>query len=130
MLNAFAKLLIKTSVYLQFFSCFLHFLQESSPIFSCRVERLVRRTAIVGTRGYPPSWLEFQVKHKYHKHLSTEFNKTSYHFFNKNITRAYPLNSIKYILICKKKKFFLNTVHVYLHTHFCGFINFRRISIQ
>uniref|UniRef100_A0A8W8IV66 Myosin-VIIa n=2 Tax=Magallana gigas TaxID=29159 RepID=A0A8W8IV66_MAGGI len=45
----------------RFFSCFLHFLQESSPIFSCRVERLVRRTAIVGTRGYPPSWLEFQA---------------------------------------------------------------------
>lgn len=45
----------------RFFSCFLHFLQESSPISSCRVERAVRRTAIVGTRGYPPSWLEFQA---------------------------------------------------------------------
>ena len=48
-------------IYFQFFSCFLHFLRESSPIFSSRVERLVRRTAIIGTRGYPPSWLEFQV---------------------------------------------------------------------
>ncbi|XP_022288159.2 myosin-VIIa-like [Crassostrea virginica] len=45
----------------KFFSCFLHFLRESSPIFSSRVERLVRRTAIIGTRGYPPSWLEFQA---------------------------------------------------------------------
>ncbi|XP_062566068.1 myosin-VIIa-like [Saccostrea cucullata] len=45
----------------KFFPCFLHFLRESSPIFACRVERLVRRTAIVGTRGYPPSWLEFQA---------------------------------------------------------------------
>ncbi|XP_048747216.2 myosin-VIIa-like isoform X2 [Ostrea edulis] len=45
----------------KFFPCFLHFLSESSPIFACRVERLVRRTANVGTREYPPSWLEFQA---------------------------------------------------------------------
>ena len=46
----------------QFASCFLQFLKDSSPVFAEKVERLVRRTFISGTRGFPPSWLEFQVR--------------------------------------------------------------------
>ncbi|XP_071159111.1 myosin-VIIa-like isoform X2 [Mytilus edulis] len=40
---------------------FLQFLKDSSPVFAEKVERLVRRTFISGTRGFPPSWLEFQA---------------------------------------------------------------------
>ena len=46
----------------QFAPCFLQFLKESQPEPANRVERLLRRTFITGTRGFPPSWLEFQVK--------------------------------------------------------------------
>ena len=46
----------------QFAPCFLQFLKDSSPVFAEKVERLVRRTFISGTRGFPPSWLEFQVR--------------------------------------------------------------------
>lgn len=45
----------------KFASCFLQFLKDSSPVFAEKVERLVRRTFISGTRGFPPSWLEFQA---------------------------------------------------------------------
>ncbi|KAK3095404.1 hypothetical protein FSP39_014238 [Pinctada imbricata] len=45
----------------RFSPCFLQFLRDSPPVFASRVEKLLRRTFIVGTRGYPPSWLEFQA---------------------------------------------------------------------
>ncbi|XP_021365755.1 myosin-VIIa-like isoform X3 [Mizuhopecten yessoensis] len=45
----------------RFSPCFLQFLQESMPEHANRVERLLRRTFITGTRAFPPSWLEFQA---------------------------------------------------------------------
>ncbi|XP_033759791.1 myosin-VIIa-like isoform X2 [Pecten maximus] len=45
----------------RFSPCFLQFLQESMPEHANRVERILRRTFITGTRAFPPSWLEFQA---------------------------------------------------------------------
>ncbi|XP_060074102.1 myosin-VIIa-like [Ylistrum balloti] len=45
----------------RFSPCFLQFLQESMPEYANRVERILRRTFITGTRAFPPSWLEFQA---------------------------------------------------------------------
>nr|KAG5696739.1 hypothetical protein BaRGS_028859 [Batillaria attramentaria] len=44
-----------------FATCFTSFLHEGPPEFAQKVDRLLRRTCSVGTRGYPPSWLEFQA---------------------------------------------------------------------
>jgi len=42
---------------------FYNFYKKVLPtFFAHRVEKLLRRTFTVGTRGFPPSWLEFQVK--------------------------------------------------------------------
>ncbi|KAL3846912.1 hypothetical protein ACJMK2_017860 [Sinanodonta woodiana] len=40
---------------------FLQFLKDGLVEYAQRVERLLRRTFITGTRGQPPSWLEFQA---------------------------------------------------------------------
>lgn len=45
----------------KFASVFNAFLRGGSPDFAQKVDKLVRRTCSVGTRGYPPSWLEFQA---------------------------------------------------------------------
>lgn len=45
----------------KFASCFLQFLKDGPTEYAQRVERLLRRTFSVGTRGQPPSWLEFQA---------------------------------------------------------------------
>ncbi|XP_076436063.1 myosin-VIIa-like isoform X2 [Babylonia areolata] len=45
----------------KFAAGFKGFLQEGPSEFSQKVDRLMRRTCAVGTRGYPPSWLEFQA---------------------------------------------------------------------
>ncbi|KAL5003971.1 hypothetical protein ScPMuIL_017427 [Solemya velum] len=45
----------------RFGPCFLQFLQDAPTEFAFRVERLLRRTFVCGTRGFPPSWLEFQA---------------------------------------------------------------------
>ncbi|KAK7483154.1 hypothetical protein BaRGS_00025558, partial [Batillaria attramentaria] len=45
----------------KFATCFTSFLHEGPPEFAQKVDRLLRRTCSVGTRGYPPSWLEFQA---------------------------------------------------------------------
>ena len=58
LLNLFAGSFAPTE---KFAPCFLQFLKDSSPVFAEKVERLVRRTFISGTRGFPPSWLEFQA---------------------------------------------------------------------
>ncbi|XP_052784094.1 myosin-VIIa-like isoform X2 [Mya arenaria] len=39
----------------------LHVLHAGPTEYAQRVERLLRRTFMVGTRGQPPSWLEFQA---------------------------------------------------------------------
>jgi len=46
---------------LQFAPVLLNILRDGPVEYAQRVERLLRRTFMVGTRGQPPSWLEFQV---------------------------------------------------------------------
>jgi len=46
---------------LQFAPTLLHVLSVGPTEYAQRVERLLRRSFMVGTRGQPPSWLEFQV---------------------------------------------------------------------
>ncbi|XP_067668448.1 myosin-VIIa-like isoform X2 [Haliotis asinina] len=45
----------------KFAPCFRCFLKEGPTEFTQKVEKLTRRTSIAGTRGFPPSWLEFQA---------------------------------------------------------------------
>lgn len=53
---------IYSNLYFQFASCLIRFLREGPTEFAPQCERLLRHTFANGTRGYPPSWLEFQVK--------------------------------------------------------------------
>ncbi|XP_059160683.1 myosin-VIIa-like isoform X2 [Physella acuta] len=45
----------------KFAPCLSNFLAEGPVEFAEKVDWLLRRTCTVGTRGYPPSWLEFQA---------------------------------------------------------------------
>ncbi|XP_064614936.1 myosin-VIIa-like isoform X2 [Liolophura sinensis] len=45
----------------KFASCLVRFLREGPTEFAPQCERLLRHTFTNGTRGYPPSWLEFQA---------------------------------------------------------------------
>ncbi|XP_071085854.1 myosin-VIIa-like isoform X2 [Haliotis cracherodii] len=45
----------------KFAPCFRCFLKEGPTEFTQKVEKLTRRTSVAGTRGFPPSWLEFQA---------------------------------------------------------------------
>ncbi|ESO98819.1 hypothetical protein LOTGIDRAFT_213603 [Lottia gigantea] len=44
-----------------FAACLKGFLREGPRELANKVDRLIRRTGSVGTRGFPPSWLEFQA---------------------------------------------------------------------
>lgn len=48
-----------------FVPCLLQFLQDSQTEFSHKVERGLRRTFAMGTRGFPPGWTEFQAIKNY-----------------------------------------------------------------
>ncbi|XP_050403190.1 myosin-VIIa [Patella vulgata] len=45
----------------KFAACLRGFLREGPRELAHKVDRVLRRTCCVGTRGFPPSWLEFQA---------------------------------------------------------------------
>ncbi|XP_041356325.1 myosin-VIIa-like [Gigantopelta aegis] len=45
----------------KFAPCFETFLRDGPAEYAQKVDRILRRTGLVGTRSFPPSWLEFQA---------------------------------------------------------------------